>query len=117
MNKERVQMLIDALRSGEYKQTKYALRRIDSNDRPCYCVTGLMCEICRQHSNLVTWSTDGTRIVEHDGFSRSDIQIPICVVAWFGMKNSHITEIVSRNDSGQPFWMIADWLTRELSYV
>ena len=43
MNKERVQLLVDALRSGEYKQKMGSYRNGD-----CYCSIGVAMEVYRK---------------------------------------------------------------------
>jgi hypothetical protein len=44
INKERVKLLVDTLRSGEYKQTSGALRKQNG-----YCCLGVACDIAAKH--------------------------------------------------------------------
>lgn len=55
-NKQAIRQLVDALRSGRYKQVKDALRIDDS-----YCCLGVACDI----SGLGEWK--GTNIYDDDG--------------------------------------------------
>jgi len=45
MDKELLTKWLAALRSGNYKQTKYALREIDKCDDTSHCCLGVLCEI------------------------------------------------------------------------
>ena len=44
MNQEIKKLWLEALRSGEYKQVKGTLRRME-NDEPSHCCLGVLCEI------------------------------------------------------------------------
>ena len=50
VNKERVQRLVDALRSGEYSQTTGGLRNEDG-----YCCLGVACDLFSQENPLSGW--------------------------------------------------------------
>ena len=46
MNPEIKKMWVEALRSGEYKQTTGALRQLDMDSAlPCYCCLGVLCDL------------------------------------------------------------------------
>lgn len=48
-NRERVQFLVDALRSGEYQQTTGALIRQPSGEQRRYCCLGVACVVAAEH--------------------------------------------------------------------
>lgn len=67
VNKERVRLLVDALRSGEYKQGSGALRPEDDK----YCCIGVGCDVARKNGIGIdwlpypggSWSFDGTKSI------------------------------------------------------
>lgn len=107
MNKERVQMLIDALRSGKYEQLKVLLHTTNRDSKQCYCITGLMCEIYRQHNPHTTrWKPDAKSLVgvEYCFYypgGKSSHNIPLEVINWFGMSVTSVLLLRLDNDTGQ----------------
>lgn len=53
VNKENVKKFVDALRSGDFKQGRRALRSGDS-----FCCLGVACELYRRATNKGKWVTD-----------------------------------------------------------
>lgn len=51
VNKERVQLLVDALRSGEYVQGRSMLRTLDDT----YCCLGVACDVARLNGVSIEW--------------------------------------------------------------
>jgi len=43
MNKEKIRLLVDALRSGKYKQARNRLKKTDKQRHPMYCCLGVGC--------------------------------------------------------------------------
>lgn len=60
-NKERIEKWIDALRSGDYQQTKEVL-----HDSKGYCCLGVACEIYRQETERGDWKEDQNAGDSHD---------------------------------------------------
>lgn len=113
-NVERVKLLIDALRSGHYDKTKYYLRTLQPNGKPCYCVTGLACEIYRQHTKCGEWTGVHFHLKGPYGF------MPPKVQKWFGFEDPCVNiehlgkSLMTLNDWGASFTELADILESEL---
>ena len=115
-NKERIQLWIDALRSGEYTQIQGALRQPDG-----YCCLGVACDIYHTVTGLGYW---GVGAGPHRyAFTQFSADLPPQVVQWFGLEASdpklHLAEpeppydreqyITNLNDIlGKSFKEIAD---------
>ena len=111
INKKRVQNLVDALRSGKYKQTFGRLRKND-----CYCVMGVACNV----SQVVNWVNCHSGVMSE--FYRYDdcaATLPRSVLKYYGfnidrsiipvMKDGKEKSIASLNDSDElPFSELAD---------
>lgn len=54
VNKERVRLLVDALRSGEFEQGRATLR----TQADTYCCIGVGCEIARRNGIGIEWEMD-----------------------------------------------------------
>lgn len=112
--------LVNALRSGEYQQTRSVLRRGDS-----YCCLGVACDIsgkgrwveCLDMSNL-GYDTPGQRAgwdrqVSGPYYAETSF-LPHEVTDWLGWKNRNpvVTSdgrtLASLNDAGYSFAQIAD---------
>ena len=136
VNKENIQKLVDALRSGEYRQTGGMLRRGDS-----FCCLGVACDI----SGLGQWKDyDGRAIgntyyeyvydIPGSGDDRSHMGtavLPTEVRDWLGVNevnpevnyvvedddgydagHMEIAGVASLNDDGYSFDKIADFFER-----
>lgn len=117
MIKEKADLLVAALRSGDFKQTTGVLRNGDS-----FCCLGVACEIYRQNTGQGEWGHNEI-FVDHTG-DKSFATMPAGVVEWFGAKdfnpNTSIEldgmpgqPLASLNDSGWTFAQIADLIERE----
>lgn len=75
-NIEIIKQWISVLRTGEYKQGKNYLCRIDSNNKKQYCCLGVLCDILdlnkRKHIHYY----------EFDGY---DNRLPVSVVSKLGL--------------------------------
>lgn len=78
-----------ALRSGEYKQTRHALRIVSSDAEESgdysYCCLGVLCDLYIRETGLGKW--DGGAFVSSSG-ARGDALLPTTVIAWAGMNSS-----------------------------
>lgn len=85
VNKERVQLLVEALRSGKYPQTHNTLHRVragsSKRDASGYCCLGVACTIARDelHLDVVETSPDG-RVA----YDRSYGFMPPAVSGYYG---------------------------------
>ena len=110
---------VAALRSGEYRQTRGALRKAKEGgyERDGYCCLGVLCQI----SGLVKW-------VKGDGIvyaSTKDVRhpslLPAEVMAWAGLRTpignfydgAQNSSLISYNDHGVSFHDIADIIAKE----
>lgn len=92
MNKERVQLLIDALRSGRYTKAIGQLK-IGSY----YCTTGVACDIYRKsHRKTTRWMGDQFVVLPEN---KCDRNAPDLVLDWFGINRSLLHKIIDWNDS------------------
>ena len=86
INEERVGLLLDALRSGEYCQTKGKMKRDD-----CYCAMGVACELFhRAHEGQGVGFWDGDvfmcQLSEYaDDVRKYEFGPPSAVLQWFGI--------------------------------
>lgn len=60
VNKERVRLLVDALRSGEFEQCEGRLRSADDK----YCCLGVGAEIARRHGIGIEWDDSESHVCE-----------------------------------------------------
>jgi hypothetical protein len=89
VNKERVQALVDALRSGEFPQTTGKLR-----DETGYCCLGVACEVYRRDLNKGEWDGAAFNIgeIKHtDQYSDNVAEgvLSKMVQEYFGFKSTH----------------------------
>ena len=106
MKKEIAERWVAALRSGEYKQGRHALRIGDA-----YCRMGVLCAIAVQDGAEVTHATDANGVTFYDG---NNAGLPSSVVIWAGMETCNgewdpmERNLVARNDYGSSFRQIAN---------
>ena len=80
MNKEIAKRWVDAARSGEYKQTRFALKRNN-----CFCFLGLLCELHREEFGG-KWERKLHGVV-YMGYRCS---LPAEVCEWAGIVNQNV---------------------------
>lgn len=90
VNKERVALLVQALRSGDYQQTKGALCRVnDNNGDKTYCCLGVACEVAIANGLYIRLETSddskGTLIMFNGGGG----SLPETVRDWYGFVRSN----------------------------
>ena len=118
MNKRIKKLWIDALRSGDYKQTDGQLR--DANG---FCCLGVLCNIhAQEHPEIASNQTDPEKYLGSSGF------LPKEVVEWAGLDDVAIKESYSEwsiyyddcsslheeNDEGTSFLDISDIIEEHL---
>ena len=130
MNSEVKAKWLEALRSGEYKQTAYTLRGYNDG----FCCLGVLCDIYAKefggswewgYSEEYTYSFIPIVDEEEQDFVTTDL--PDCVVEWAGLEESSpqvadpfregevaFCTLASLNDNGRDFEFIADLIDRDL---
>ena len=105
--KKRIKLLVEALRSGEYKQARDALR---VGNR--YCCLGVACDVYRKETGSGEWirSKYGPRFMS---FLDEVAGMPSAVAGWYGLTGNPVlvslnTSAVNANDTGRTFTEIAD---------
>ena len=103
---------IDALRSGEYPQTKFRLVVVKSSDpdQPVgYCCLGVACDL---YGMVPTTVEAGRTLLK--SFDGADAVLPNEVQEWLGLADNNPTvggrSLTSMNDNGATFADIADHL-------
>jgi hypothetical protein len=124
VNEQVKQAWLAALRSGDYEQTKGALRKDDG-----YCCLGVLCDLAVQEGVVDEWVDDGFEGIAYYyfGIGRSihDGDLPWPVMEWAGLTesnplggdnlgDSHDRGLAGYNDSGATFKQIADVIEARL---
>ena len=111
MNPQIKQKWLNALRSGEYQQGQYCLRKEDK-----FCCLGVLCDLYGKENNM-EWEINedsGKYMFQNKGAER----LPLFVVEWAGVEsyNPEICEISlsELNDTGSTFNEIADLIETHL---
>lgn len=103
---EVLRLWVDALRSGKYRQTEGGLR-----DAQGYCCLGVLCDLARKDGGP-SWRVNIFGLREYMG---SDALLPSPVAEFVGLTESQQVQISKRNDSGETFRQIADYI--EATYL
>lgn len=97
---EVLRLWVDALRSGKYRQTEGTLR-----DEKGYCCLGVLCDLARKdggpnwHRNYGEW-----HCMEESGL------LPAQIAAFMGLNKKQQDLIALKNDKGESFKQIADYI-------
>ena len=102
MNKERIKLLVDALRSGKYQQGRKTLRSGDNK----FCCLGVACDIYHQQTGLGEWKpNEDNRFAYFEapharyGMNASYQVLPDGVIEWYGFNSSNPSiKVESNND-------------------
>ena len=76
------QKLVDALRSGKYKQTQHTLARVVDGKIDCYCCLGVACEVFIENGNHLDRRQRNNK-VEYGGRA---VLLPVPVMIWLGFQ-------------------------------
>ena len=110
MNEQVKEKWLNALRSGDYKQTKSCLHKGDG-----FCCLGVLCDLYGKEHN-VEWKLVDAGIYYE--FQDKKAILPLSVIEWAGVEddNPEICETpLSRlNDNGSTFNEIADLIEKHL---
>lgn len=118
---------VAALRSGEYKQGRGFLRKIDSKGVDRFCCLGVLCDIyTKENSNAPEWKAPHTYLGEEDYEFDHVTSMPSRIVnKWVGLGDEDWEDIKIKtstrigslnvlNDTGSPFKKIADYIEAQL---
>lgn len=114
MNQKIKELWINALRSGEYKQSQHALRTVSG-----FCCLGVLCDLAAK-LELGTWrqTIESKWVFEPMGGNSRQDTLPGRVVEWAGLRDSNPDtdkgSLASLNDHGKSFEEIADIIQAEL---
>lgn len=81
-NKERVKLLVDALRSGDFKQARNRLRDDDNK----MCCLGVACEVARISDAVGYWSNRAF-VLSSASYDYSTSTLPSGVAEWYGFSD------------------------------
>ena len=126
MNSEVKTKWLEALRGGEYKQTRYTLH--SPNDG--FCCLGVLCDIYTKELGG-SWEYDEREYTcgytLEVGDELAQVELPHCVVEWAGLEvcspevanpfredEVAFSTLASLNDEGRDFKFIADLIDRDL---
>ena len=108
MNKERLKLWVDALRSGRYLKGHGKLNRNDKH----FCCLGVLCEVAMSNGLDLKkeYPTPTSNRVEYNNFSTA---LPFEVKSWIDPNHNHDMErfcynMIQYNDEGMTFDQIAN---------
>lgn len=87
-NKERVKLLVDALRSGDYTQTQHTLEINLLDGNKLNCCLGVACRVAIQNGLELKTTERATQTYFGDLENGSDTLLPLDVVAWYGFEDT-----------------------------
>ena len=102
---------VNALRSGEYKQANAYLRRQRLSGDFGFCCLGVLCDV-----SGAQWNGDG----EHGTLDSFDVKrvdeafLSDWMLKRVGLSDEEQKELAKRNDKGESFEMIADYIEANL---
>lgn len=120
-NPGRIQLLVDALRSGKYAQCRSGLAERDFRGHMSYCCLGVACEVAIANGVNVEQAESVSSQIR---FNESTAYLPRVVQEWYGFTHADPrlahparpdgseTTAATLNDRGQPFRVIADAFER-----
>ena len=111
MNEQVKEKWLNALRSGDYQQTKFNLRRKDR-----FCCLGVLCDLYGKEHNL-EWELVDVGVYR---FQNRDLYLSSSVIEWSGLVSENPivcngeTSLGYLNDNGSTFNEIADLIQEHL---
>ena len=112
------QKWIKALRSGEFKQTKGTLTKVEDGGN-AHCCLGVACQIYQEEvGGLKVELSRHADCLQYNGEACEYIGHLSVVKGWLGLQNSdgyydEGSSLVAKNDSGKTFEEIADIIESE----
>jgi hypothetical protein len=119
MNAEIAQKWVEALTSGEYKQTRRALKSIEG-----FCCLGVLCEIYKKETGGGQWVGNHFQLYNEnlDLISSTASILPQKVADWAGMGTRFGScgdndTLVALNDMGKSFETIAEVIKKNVEVL
>ena len=104
MKKELKDKWLQALRSGEYRQTTELLRDVDFADVPGFCCLGVLGDVC----GLAVWHESGALVLEDEVY---DTEYDAKALALLGLDEDTQNDLINLNDTQRAdFNEIANWI-------
>lgn len=86
MDKRIKALWLDALRSGEYEQTKGVLTRVNRDGEKSYCCLGVLCDVAVKDGFLdIETTTKAMGHVDYIAYNNFDTILPPSVQEWAGL--------------------------------
>lgn len=112
---------VKALRSGEYKKGRYALRKLNKRKgaTPKYCCLGVLCDLYIKEHKRAKWELDTVSDNNTYQLNNNGVDLPSNVRRWAGIKESNPLvgkcSLMSLNDfHNKSFKYIANVIEEEL---
>lgn len=119
---------VAALRSGEYKQGKSALRALDKKGELKYCCLGVLCDILGRKwykADELDQPQVGVIYAVKNGTEKNSVDLPETILKKTGITVDQMNDLVIMNDGGfdytksknvkaKKFTKIADWIEKNL---
>jgi hypothetical protein len=111
MNKN-IKKWVEALRSGEYRQTRGKLRTSKTNGG--YCCLGVLCDVFQKETGVGEWK-NSPPYQENMKFLNQAENPPIKVRKWVGLNYKEMKKLIALNDgSHYNFAKIADYIEKNI---
>lgn len=105
---------LEALRSGRYTQARENLKKVDAQGRTSYCCLGVLSEIMEVPSKP-RYAGDRVKSFQYPGYtSASGYPDPDWAREVCDLTNDEMYTLAEKNDSGDSFEMIADYIEEKL---
>jgi len=96
-NKERIQLLVDALKSGEFTQGKGYLAQIEDGEL-VHCCLGVACVVAQRNGLDLSSELNASGLIIFD--EDNDTELPLSVSEWYGFDASphRFNPVVGHNE-------------------
>ena len=106
MNEQVKEKWLNALRSGDYQQTRQYLHKEDG-----FCCLGVLCDLYGKEHNVEWELVNGDTYYE---FQDEPELLPLFVAEWAGVERHRSFTLGELNDNGSTFNEIADLIEKHL---
>lgn len=107
---------LDALRSGHFKKTTSTLKKYHKTTEPGYCCLGVLCEISQEeHPEAARLlAKRQSSVYGHNDKSSQAAMLDEGMRAYAGITSDEQRKLATRNDNGESFLRIADYIEKHL---
>lgn len=131
MNKKIKELWLNALRSGEYKQCRYRLKKINNKNQESFCCLGVLTDLAIKNSKIGDWNINknqtGVNYLNNNRLITRHITLPPDIAHWAGMHNINSTgtflgkngyiSLSDKNDRGASFKQIANIIEKNIEGI